>query len=499
MVWIVSSWVIAFFVATAGRVVAQPVPAGPVEPVEMDAPVRVLAEPQPVAGISVELGRHALEALRPHGLVRVKGFPLEPGKRVDLELEQFTVTTGATQFMLGTDSGDKSVGHPDVSLFRGRVVNEPQSQVFLGISAAKSNGFITMPGKEYILAPSRSGKRTKDGVEHVVYERFAAGANAPPSPFQCQTRTAREPEGDPGAQASTAMGGYPFRIALVALECDYEYGQSFDSMDDAFIYTIELLGAISSVYERDLQVRLYIPYLRIWSTSSDPYVGNDVAILLPQFESYWRANMGSVGRDIAHFLTSKNANGGLAEVDVLCNEQWGYGTSSGISGVFPRPLVDGSLEQWDVYVVAHEMGHQFGSPHTHCYNPPIDNCGQSFDDCWNGIYACQQGTIMSYCKSCPGGLANVDIRFHDRVITRIRQSVDASCLRGGLNPVYVDAAYSGLEFGTQSFPFNTATEGIRVVIPWGTVYFDAGLYPEWIRESRPMVLRTTGGAVVIGP
>jgi len=499
----VGSWVLAAIVvgAAAGGAFAEPAPARPVRTVALESPIRLLPDRHLPAGLALQAGPSAYQALRGQSQVRINDFPLEQGKTVDLELEQFEVTSPATQIVLGTDDGDKPMAHPDVALFRGRVVDEPESEVFLGVSPLQTNGFLRLPGREYIVAPGRS--RGPDGaiLEHMIYERFAVGANDPPSPFECQTRTGREPvsEPEPTVAPVEALGGYAFRVAFVALECDYEYGQSFDSITEAAIYTIELLGAISSVYERDLQVRLYIPYLRIWSTISDPYTGTSVSTLLPQFEAYWRANMGGVDRDIAHFLTSKDANGGLAEVDVLCDDTWGYGSSSGISGVFPRPLEDGSLEQWDVYVVSHEMGHQFGSPHTHCYNPPIDNCGQSFDDCWNGIYACQQGTIMSYCKSCPGGLANVDIRFHPRVITRIRQSVDASCLRSGLNPVYVDWAYVGFEFGTQLFPFNTATEGTRVVIPGGTVYFDAGAYPEWIRANRPMVLRTTGGPVVIGP
>jgi len=495
------SWVLAAIVvaAVSGGVFAEPIPVDPVRPVAMESPIRLLPDRQVYAGLALQVGAPAYQALRGQSHVRLNGFPLDQHKIVDLELEQFTVTSPTTKFVLGTDDGDRPAPHPDVVLFRGRVVEEPGSRVFLGISATHSNGYIALPGKEYILAPSRVRGKNIDAAHHVLYERFAAGANAPPSPFQCQTRTPREPAANIESQSVEAQAAYTWRAAFVAIECDYEYGQAFDSTSDAFVYVLELLGAISSVYERDLQVRLVLPYIRIWQTVSDPYTANDVGPLLDQFTAYWSFYMGGVDRDIAHFLTPKQAGGGMANVDVLCSNAWGYGASSGISGVFPRPLEDGSLEQWDVHVVSHEMGHQFGSPHTHCYNPPIDNCGQSFDDCWNGIYACQQGTIMSYCKSCPGGLANMDIRFHGRVITRIRQSVDASCLRSGMNPVYVDWAHVGFEFGTQLFPFNTALEGIRIVIPGGTVYFDTGAYPEWIRANRPMVLRTTGGPVVLGP
>ncbi len=497
---VVRLWLIAVVLSACGDGVAEPIPDPMASVVTMDTPFQLLPDRQRKAGAALQVGPRAYEALQGHARVRVKGFPLERGKRVDLELERFQVTSPETQIVMGTDQGDRVMPHPEVALFRGRVVNEPDSEVYLGVSSLQTNGFIRLPGREYIIAPGR--KRGADGaiLEHVIYERFAVGADDPPGAFECQTRTAREPSPPVAPSAVATLGGYSSRVAFVALECDYEYGQSFDNLNEAAVYTIELLGAISSVYERDVQVQFYIPYLRIWSTVNDPYTGSTVGTLLQEFEVYWRANMGSVDRDIAHFLTPKNAGGGLAELDVLCNSTWGYGVSSGIVGVFPRPLENGSLDQWDVHVVSHEMGHQFGSPHTHCYVPPIDNCGQSFDDCWNGIYACQQGTIMSYCKSCPGGLANMDIRLHERVITRIRQSVDPSCLRYGLNPVYVDGANSsGIENGTVLFPFNTVLEAVQIVIPGGMVYISTGSYPESIVVNRPAVLNARGGGVTIGP
>jgi hypothetical protein len=179
----------------------------------------------------------------------------------------------------------------------------------------------------------------------------------------------------------------------------------------------------------------------------------------------------------------------------------------GIQGWFPRPPQDNNPDNWDLYVVAHETGHNFGSPHTHCYDPPIDNCGKEKDDCWNGIYECQDGTLMSYCWGCPGGLDNQLLYFHSRVAQRIRQSVDASCLRYGLNPVYADWTNIGFEDGTMGHPFNTVTEAVQVVIPDGTVYIYPGSYPETetftvnpagLTINRPVTLRTTGGLVTIG-
>jgi hypothetical protein len=59
----------------------------------------------------------------------------------------------------------------------------------------------------------------------------------------------------------------------------------------------------------------------------------------------------------------------------------------------------------------HEIGHNFNSEHTQCYNPPVDECRS----CRGNKRSCpnSQGaaTIMSYCHLCSGGYDNVAYTF----------------------------------------------------------------------------------------
>jgi hypothetical protein len=130
--------------------------------------------------------------------------------------------------------------------------------------------------------------------------------------------------------------------------------------------------------------------------------------------------MTSVARDLAHFISGRGLGGGVAYLPGLCNGT-PYGVSANLGGFFPTPLADNNGQNWDIYVVAHEIGHNFGAPHTHNYAPPLDGCGSSPQDCT----AAGAGTIMSYCHICSGGVQNIQLRFHPGNIATIEQHLSS--------------------------------------------------------------------------
>ena len=117
--------------------------------------------------------------------------------------------------------------------------------------------------------------------------------------------------------------------------------------------------------------------------------------------------------------------GGVAYVDVLCSQNFGYGVSGNMNGNIDWGTWTGTPGSftWDFVVVAHELGHNFGAQHTHEFCPPIDTC---YDNCTGGT-SCSLGTLMSYCHTC-GGMNSVDIRFHPQISNIMRTNVDQSCL-----------------------------------------------------------------------
>ncbi len=451
------------------------------EPTEMKAPVSIVKNDGWSIGLSIQFAPNTYEMLKSQRRVRLNDFPLDLNTNIDLELERFEVTTPATVIVEGTSEGDKPIPHPEIALFKGHIIDAPDSYVVLSVSPHMNSGLISIGGLQYSVSARGNREESARGAKYAIYERGDLPIDEKPKSFKCDT----ESFGDrmlPLVEAEEDIE-YDWRVALVAVETDYEYWQLFGNSDQAVAYVIQLMGTISSFYERDAQVKWHLPFIRIWTTDDCPFDSNITTVALEELSTYWKANMSNVNRDLVHMLSGKLGRKGRSWGD-LCDPDKGYSVSMGIQGWFPRPPMDNNPDNWDLYGVAHETGHNFGSPHTHCFNPPIDNCGQSFDDCWNGTYQCSDGTFMSYCWGCPGGLSNQLLNFHPRVVQVIRATM--SCLPYGLNPVYVDWKNTGTEDGTISHPFDTAVEGVQAVIPGGTVYIAPGTYPESFIANRPM-------------
>jgi len=115
--------------------------------------------------------------------------------------------------------------------------------------------------------------------------------------------------------------------------------------------------------------------------------------------------------NLVHSLSTRSLGGGVAYLGGLySSSSYGYGVSGSLRGEFHK---------WDLVVVAHELGHNFGAYHTHDMTPQVDNCGNQCPADASGA------TIMSYCHLCSGGLNNIDYIFHEEVKKDILETYSA--------------------------------------------------------------------------
>lgn len=230
----------------------------------------------------------------------------------------------------------------------------------------------------------------------------------------------------------------------IYIEADYQmYLDNGSDTSSVETYIMSLFNEVSTIYAND-SIKISISTIFVWKTA-DSYNMNNVGIALEQFANRIMDNYN--GR-LTHLISTKNNYSGIAWIDVLysfytpiclydcpgnsdpydgfyfecgynpncCNfnysclssnpaqESGPYAVSAGLGSYgnnFPT-------FSWDVYVFAHEMGHNFGSNHTQACvwnnnNTAIDGCYPTEGGCGRPAPNCPSngGTIMSYCHLNP--------------------------------------------------------------------------------------------------
>ncbi|MFO0961522.1 MAG: M12 family metallo-peptidase [Phycisphaerales bacterium] len=337
-----------------------------------------------------------------------------------------------------------SIPAPDA--WRGVVAGVPDARVFVGVGVDNlAAGFVQIGNETWWIA---SPPRAQPGPVMVSHERAFDGFDL--SGLRCHADEIAQPGGDAGEESGD--GAHlplvePCREVRIAAETDTEFLANLfaGNTTRAGQYVSLLMGAMTEIYTRDVNARLPLVYLRLWTGpdvwTQDGSIGNQ----LGELRTYWLANMGAVRRDQTHLLSGRNLGGGVAWLPGLCGS-YNYAVSANLGGSFPYPLVDHDWANWDPMVVAHETGHNFGAPHTHDgYSPPPDGCGTG--DCTLAY----EGTIMSYCHTCSGGMSNVSLLFHPLSIgsmTNLLHSVGCA-FDGTANPPNLVGDYASVLAGEQ--------------------------------------------------
>ncbi|WP_435355828.1 M12 family metallo-peptidase [Emticicia sp. SJ17W-69] len=153
-----------------------------------------------------------------------------------------------------------------------------------------------------------------------------------------------------------------------------------------------LFSQVVILYNNE-NIAVQMSELKIWDTT-DPYF-----YLYPNTGTFLNTFKNQIGTtfngDIAHLLSGRSNGGRADEIDGLFSK--GAAVSAGITNTIDNV----PIYSYNVEVVTHEIGHHFGSPHTHsCSWPggPLDNCLYPEGNC--GFYGppiVNGGTIMSYC------------------------------------------------------------------------------------------------------
>lgn len=301
---------------------------------------------------------------------------------------------------------ETAIAVPALDCYVGSLLDEPQSRVLLSRGDGFTAGYVQHGGKTWVISSGRIG--IGGPIVSYAMDEVPPGTFTP-QPWSCEALLPPNGGGVGGADGGIAST-QPCRQSRIAVETDVEFLALFgNNAASAAGYVGTLFAGLADIYSRDVNLRPGMCYLRLWTASDDPWTATTTTNQLYEFRDAWSLIPPFEARDSAAFLSGRGLGGGVAWLSAGCGE-YAYSVSANLAGSFPYPLVDNSGANWDIMVVAHELGHNYGAPHTHDYSPPADGCGSNPQDC--SAATNDQGTIMSYCHICPGGMANINLYFH---------------------------------------------------------------------------------------
>ena len=422
--------------AATGFTIAEPIP-GQLEV----SPGGVLQERFIVPGAVLD----RLATIPPGTPVIIEAWPVAPGQRRLVTVTRHDVVDRTALRLLVSPTGSASLPASSRIHLWGELDGGGRILLSLDPETRRLRGFVIANGTVHELVPSGEEHLVLAAAERLGAEGWAvqpwtcsAGAEALESPVELLARSEPPP-------AAPKLAGLS---AAIAFDTDTEFMQLKFGNDQAAAldYIADLVAAMNVMYERDLDVTL-LQGETILRVGSDPYNQNSGGAAssaeLNEFSSYWAAHYNGIDRALAAMLSGKspspNSASGIAWLAGLCSHSYGYSFTK----VFLIDYLAG-----DAFVVGHELGHNFGSRHTHCYVPPIDECYANESGCYQGPTSCPggPGTVMSYCHiaGCGNNLMEFGSRVIDNIVTNYLPPAIGVCIfPGGGEELFADGFESG--------------------------------------------------------
>jgi hypothetical protein len=430
-----------------------------------DSVVKGLRKPATVMKISSDVKREVL-GKRPDSLLFE--IPVD-GKWVQLSLHKTNLFSDDAVIVESQGKGRlKVIQEVGTVHYRGTVRGE-KSLVSISFFEDEVIGIIDRPGGTWNLGHLRD--QVDNNEQHYL---FNADDIEQKQAFNCYTDdeiagTAASMLNNPEQNGVTV--GQPVDLYI---ETDYRcFVNNQYNSTKVTKWVAGLLNMVSALYENE-SIKVQVKTLKIW-TDTDPYVSaTNTSDALDLFSAEMA---GGFAGDMAHLLSQRSLGGGIAWINVLCgNANRRTAVSASLRNYY-TPSEDYS---WSINVIAHELGHNLGSPHTHkcdfwAGGTAIDRCGPTWDpayaegNCTGPLPTVTGGTIMSYCH----GVTGVGIRFANGFGPQpgnlIRSKVQAAaCLSNCANlKVELDTSFATCStLGTASV---TATGGVApITYSWST-------------------------------
>lgn len=361
----------------------------------------------------------AIDTLIKSKTTRLTGIPMLNGKNTDFDFEPTeTFSSDAKIYVMKADGTSETLSLPPIRTWNGSDPSDLKRKAFLSLN---QNNQIRI----FISGDSNTSSTV---IEPTSATDTAVSVKAVPPAPNAFCSLERPPVGGKESLEQTvaenAAAGRALTDDIYELELSLDITkQLYDKLVSGGItpqeYVTNLIGASNTIFRRDLGLLAKTKILYIWDTPQ-PFT-DDIAA----YRSWVNTNRAANSYDLTHQLGYNPSEGGIAYLNVISS------TSSyrvGISHVHGENLfpTNQSTYYWDTVVFAHELGHNLGSDHTHCFVPPIDCCYVDPDCSGCSVSVPAAGTIMSYCHLKMNSGGYIKMEFHSRCIDVIRPKITVS-------------------------------------------------------------------------
>jgi hypothetical protein len=326
-------------------------------------------------------------------------IPVSENKSLYFELFKAELFSPDFKIKAITSSGEQTISAFPGIHYRGIIKGDNKSIASFSFFNDRIMGIFSDESGNYNVGLINQNGNTAD------YMLFNENNLPKRNPFDCKVDDYNAKFRKTLVNESNIIPDNPSRLKVrLYYVADYKMYQDFNSStSNVSNYITGAFNNVAALYQNEY-LPLEISQISVYTTP-DPYrfLTDSYQILLA-FGGNTRDNFTG---DLAQLLSTRQEGfGGIAWIGTLCHS---FNTQDS-SGRYSFCGIDTSYfayptYSWTITVMAHELGHNFGSMHTHaCWWPvapnkigAIDSCYYAEGNCYSGTYANYNGTLMSYC------------------------------------------------------------------------------------------------------